>query len=187
MLIYYVYAYINKKTGLPYYIGKGKGDRAYSKDHNVSVPKDKSKIIFLETNLTEIGALALERRLIKWYGRKDINTGILHNRTDGGDGVTNPSQSFKDNISKRNTGKIPWNKGKTGLQKHTEEHKRLLSIKNSGCRNPQFGKKMSDETKQKISQSNSRPRKPHSEETKQKMRDTWARKRMPIKDCLLPL
>ena len=72
--IYYVYAYINKKTNLPYYIGKGKDNRAYKKHSRISVPKDKSKIVFLEKNLTNIGALALERRMIRWYGRKDLGT-----------------------------------------------------------------------------------------------------------------
>ena len=87
MHIYYVYAYIRKNNNTPYYIGKGKGKRAYDKAHSVSVPKDQTKIVFLETNLSEVGALALERRYIRWYGRKGIDPGgILRNATEGGDG-----------------------------------------------------------------------------------------------------
>jgi len=108
-LRFYVYAYIrdrNSKTakaGTPYYIGKGTGNRAFSK-HSFTVP-DRSRIIFLEDNLTEIGALAIERRLIKWYGRKDLGTGILLNRTEGGDSPF-MDEYKKLHLSIVNTGKV---------------------------------------------------------------------------------
>ena len=138
MNIYYVYAYLRSSDNTPYYIGKGKGTRAYDSYHKVSVPKDKSKIVFLEMNLTNVGACALERRYIRWYGRKINNTGILRNITEGGEGNTGPrSEEWKSNHSKKIKG-----------TKLTEEHiESIRHMDRSYMQTESYRKKMSNAKK----------------------------------------
>ena len=135
---FYVYAYLRgsdsatAKAGTPYYIGKGSGQRAYFKNkRQVKTPSDIRNIIIIEANLSEIGSLALERRLIQWYGRKDISTGILANMTDGGDGISNPSASTRLKIGLGQLGK-----------KQSPEHIAKSVAARSGKKRPDHSKNM---------------------------------------------
>jgi hypothetical protein len=83
---YYVYMYL-REDGTPYYVGKGKKNRAYTTRKRVK-PPSKDMIVFPCTDLTEEDAFKYEKDLIAQYGRKDNNTGILRNLTDGGEGAS---------------------------------------------------------------------------------------------------
>jgi len=101
-----VYMYM-RKDGTPYYVGKGRPNRPYKKRGRPCGTPPKERIVIYQENLDEETAFSLEKELIAKYGRKDVGTGILHNRTEGGEGSSGHRPS-KETIFKR-SGKNHWN------------------------------------------------------------------------------
>ena len=135
---FYVYAYL-REDGTPYYIGKGSGTRRWRRHRKgmIAVPNRKDLNVILERNLSEIGAYALERKLIRWWGRKDLGTGILLNRSDGGEGAGG--------------GHTPWNKGKKMSPETIAKYIAAAQSRNKiGKEHPFYGKTHSEETRKNI-------------------------------------
>jgi hypothetical protein len=162
---FYTYAYL-REDRTPYYIGKGTGYRIYDKGRReFKPPKDKNRIIFLKQNLTEEEAFKHEKYMIAIFGRKDLETGILHNKTDGGEGSSKCviSEETRRKRSESNIGRIvsqetrdkisKANKGKT----RSEETRKKLSELHKG-------RKLSEEHIQKL-----KNRPPVSKETRKKL------------------
>ncbi len=102
---FYTYAYL-REDRTPYYIGKGSWGRIYdTKGRPCSKPKDKSRIIFLKQNLTEEEAFKHEVYMIAVFGRIDLGTGILRNKSDGGEGAAGLLITKEIRITKSKAGK----------------------------------------------------------------------------------
>lgn len=129
---YYVYIHYREKTKEPFYIGISNSVK-YKRAYNMVIRSKEWKeisneygvyvFIFAE-NLSKKEALRIENELIIKFGRIDKDSGILCNKNDGGCGNFNPS----------------------------EECRELKRIAFLGSKNPNYGKKMTQEQKEKISQ-----------------------------------
>jgi hypothetical protein len=178
MNLYYTYAYL-REDGTPYYIGKGCNKRCRVKGGRVvPPPADPARIITLKQNLTEEEALRHEIYIIAVLGRKDLGTGILRNRTNGGDGVSgyvrnlNLRERDRENKLQNNPckGKLRWHNPTLVKECLSKEcpgegwyQGRLPSVaetlrnnrkeQETQGRNPRVGSVCSDETKVKIKKS----------------------------------
>jgi hypothetical protein len=125
---FYTYVWL-REDNTPYYVGKGSGQRAYRDG-----APDRDRIIVQEWP-DELTAFENEKRLIILYGRKDLDTGILNNKTDGGQGqagLLNQGQHLKTLNAKRKG--VPL----------SQEHRRKISKALKGKKNPAFGKERPD-------------------------------------------
>lgn len=147
---YYTYAWL-REDGTPYYIGKGRGRRAWRPEG-----PSKDRVLILKKNITEAEAFRHEVYMISVFGRRDKNTGILHNFSDGGDGASGAVRSpeTRAKMSEAKKGKprpdlAERNRQQKGVPRgpFTDEHRRNLSIANKN-RAP-----FSEETRRKMSES----------------------------------
>jgi hypothetical protein len=152
---YYIYFHINLVSNEVFYVGKGKGRRAWrkfgrSQYWNRIVNKYGYRVDIIHENLSEKRAFDWEKLYISMFGRKN-----LCNLTDGGDG---------------STGCIPNEETRKKLRNKivTEETRKKIS-------QSQKGRIVTEQTRKKLSQShkgnNNWLGKTHTEETKQKMRN----------------
>jgi hypothetical protein len=127
---FYTYAYL-REDRTPYYIGKGSGYRINSNTGRpCNKPRDKSRIIFLKQNLTEEEAFKHEIYMIDVFGRIDLGTGILYNKTNGGEGAS--GYKYTEERKEKCRGENSPFYGKT----HSKEAKERMGESKLGNKNP---------------------------------------------------
>lgn len=125
---YYVYFHINPLKNEVFYVGKGKGNRAYQKYNrnkhwNNVVNKYGYIVDIVENGLTNEQALEKEKFYIRFIGRDKLT-----NMTDGGEGyVEKRSDETKKKMSLAQMG------NKKGLgHKKSDEVKRIIGESSKG-------------------------------------------------------
>ena len=154
---FYVYAFLRNKNSSagpkysPYYIGKGQGARAYSRNRNgAPKPTDLSFIVFVQEGLTEEEAFSLEKYCIDLYGRIDNGTGILRNLTDGGEGTS--GRVVSEDVRRRTSEAQQGEKGHRFGKNLHEDTKKKISEAMRGEKHPLWGRTHTQESRNKMSQ-----------------------------------
>ena len=182
--MFYVYLLLDpRKSNEPFYVGKGKGSRAYIHGkESVEYNKFKSNVInsikkeglahvvkIISEGLTEQEAFDLEIDIIKKLGRRNIDSdGILTNRTLGGEGAS--GRPVSDDLKLKLSEKLKGCKGTRNGMKNTVEHNKKISEANLGKPSKLRGVARTEEVKAKISKSNTG--KKRSDETKKKLSES---------------
>jgi hypothetical protein len=129
----FIYAYLRRTDGTPYYIGLATQAHRPIRHHHKSAPVppvgERHRIRVLRSGLSREEACRWEAFYISRFGRKDLGTGILLNRTAGGDGTGQLSPEARAKLSRLCSERMKGNthtKGRPGTP-HTEEHKRYIS------------------------------------------------------------
>lgn len=182
---YYVYAFLREDL-TPYYIGKGNSTRAWvTRRKRTKPPLDLSRIVILQDGLDHQAALDYEVKLIKLFGRVDQGNGILHNFTDGGEGIQNPSADTREKMRQAKLGK-PRSEGSRKRQAATLTGKLRphvgpkISIAKMGHKTSvetrakmsaaKLGKKLTEEHRAKISKTLvGRPKEPRTSSHSEKL------------------
>lgn len=146
-----------REDGTPYYIGKGSTNRAFKSHGHIGfggVPP-KERILIQEFPSAE-DALFAEMLLIALYGRIDLGTGILYNRTDGGTEPPSPKgRRLSDETKRKLSARKMGNKHTLGKKLSQERRDALRAFLTGRPKSEAHKAKMrlrviSDETRRKI-------------------------------------
>lgn len=146
--MFYVYEHWRPDTDTCFYVGKGKGDRAYKqKNRNNLHEKIVNKlseigmcveIRMVASGLSEGDAFEIEKQRIAFWRENGV---MLANFTDGGDGISGLCHSLetRQKMSEKAKGR-PGVKSMLG-RKHSEETKAKMRAAKVGKKPNNFGKK----------------------------------------------
>ena len=149
---FYVYEHWRPDTGVCFYVGKGKGKRAWTikgrqNRHHASIISKLTAnglcvdVRIVASDLSEDQAFTKERELIAFYGRDS-----LANMSDGGEGLSNPSKEVRTKMSEAAKG----NTRRSGVRL-SDEAKAKIGAASIGNKN-MLDKKHSSETKKRLSE-----------------------------------